>query len=123
VQTEENNGTDAGQDDRVRSADEPEAIVTTKGKPLKRSVIIVDTDLRSPRIKGQKGGIKNPQCIDKNYLGCGAAPPALTPKVIKKLGSSLCNLDPGMTYATLTRKKKLHLWVSSLQWRLPKRRW
>jgi hypothetical protein len=121
VQTEENNGTDAGQDDGVRSADEPEAIVTAKGKPLKRSVIIVDTDLRrSPRIKGQKGGFKNPQCTDKNCLGCGAAPPALTSKVIKKLGSSLCNLDPDMTYAALTRKKKLHLWVSR---RLPKRRW
>jgi hypothetical protein len=73
VQTEENNGTDAGQDDGVRSANEPKAIVTTKGKPLKRPVIIVDTDLRrSPRIKGQKGGFKNPQCTNKNCLGCGA---------------------------------------------------
>jgi hypothetical protein len=90
VQTEENNGIDAGQDDGVRSADEPEAIITSKGKPLKRPVIIVDTDLRrSPRIKGHKAGFKNPQCIDKNCLGCGAAPPALNPKVIRKLGSSL----------------------------------
>lgn len=77
-------------------------------KKARGKVAIVDTQVRrSPRIKGHKGGFKDPQCRDKNCLGCNAAPPVLSTKTIRKLGSSLCDMDPeSLTDAVLSKKKK-----------------
>lgn len=62
---------------------------------------------RSPRVKGHNKGYKNPQCPDKNYLGCNATPLVLTVKALRKLGSSLYDMDPkSMNDAVLAKKKK-----------------
>ena len=77
-------------------------------KKKNRPAILVDTQLRrSPRVKVQKMGFKNPQCHDKQCLGCNAAPPVLTRKALRKLGSSLCDVDPdSIADAVLSKKKK-----------------
>lgn len=62
---------------------------------------------RSPRIKSSKKGFKDPVCKDKNCLGCNTNPPTLSSKMIRKLGSTLCDLDaPLVTDEALNRKKK-----------------
>lgn len=61
---------------------------------------------RSPRIKTNKKGFKDPICKDKNFLGCNN-PPTLSSKMIRKLGSTLCDLDaPLVTGEALNKKKK-----------------
>jgi hypothetical protein len=49
---------------------------------------------RSLRIKKVNTGFKTLACKDKNCLGCSAAPPIISPKVIRDLGASFCNIDP-----------------------------
>jgi predicted extracellular nuclease len=77
-------------------------------KKANGKTIIVDTEVRrSPRVKTQKGGFKDPKCCNKNCLGCNAAPPMLSNKAIRKMGSALCDLDIElMSDDALSKKKK-----------------
>jgi hypothetical protein len=79
-----------------------------KRKTWNKAAIVADSQVkRSPRIKEHKKGYKNPQCQNKNCLGCNATPPVLTAKAIRKLGSSLCDMDPeSMSDVVLSKKKK-----------------
>jgi hypothetical protein len=77
-------------------------------KKANGKTVIVDTEVRrSPRVKTKKGGFKDPQCCNKNCLGCNAAPPVLSNKAIRKMGSALCDLDTELlTDDALSKKKK-----------------
>lgn len=62
---------------------------------------------RSLRIKSNKKDFRDLVCKDKNYLGCNTNPPTLSSKMIKKLGSSLCDLDaPLVTDEALNNNNK-----------------
>lgn len=62
---------------------------------------------RSPRIKIKKNGFKDPICKDKNCLSCNAKPLALSTKAIRKISSTLCDLNASqVTDAALNNKKK-----------------
>lgn len=78
----------------------------TKGK--QEDKIVVDSQVRkSPQLKVVRQGFKSPQCKDKNCLGCMAKPPSLSSKTIRKLGSSLCDIDYALlTNMELSKKKK-----------------
>jgi hypothetical protein len=77
-------------------------------KKANGKIIIVDTEVRrSPRVKTQKGGFKDPKCCNKNCLGCNVVPPMLSNKAIRKMGSALCDLDTElMSDDALSKKKK-----------------
>jgi hypothetical protein len=49
---------------------------------------------RSTRLKMINKGFKSSVCKDKNCLGCSTSPPAISPKVIRSLGASFCDIDP-----------------------------
>ena len=73
----------------------------------KKGVVLVETDVRSPRIKVSKKGFKDPICKDKSCLGCNAKPPSLSTKAIRSISSTLCDLDASqVTDAALSKKKK-----------------
>jgi len=76
---------------------------------MTRKTAIVETEVRrSPRIKTCKKGYKDIVCKDKDCLGCSSAPPNLSTKAIRKLGSSLCDLDTlQVTDEVLTKKAKV----------------
>lgn len=66
----------------------------TKKNKKKKGIVLVESDVRrSHRIKISKNGFKDPVCKDKAYLGYIAKPPALSNKAIRKLSSTLCDLN------------------------------
>lgn len=78
-------------------------------KSGKLGKLVVDSQVRrSPRIKDQKMGFMQKQCKDKNCLGCNSSPPILSQNSIRKLGTSLCGLDPSdLSDSVLSKKLKL----------------
>lgn len=63
-------------------------------KAPKKKVILVETEVRrSPRAKANKMGFKDPVCTDKFCLGYSSKPPSLSNKAIKKISSSLCDIE------------------------------
>lgn len=80
----------------------PNCPASVKRKKLGHPKIVVNSEVcRSPRIKGQKMGFKNPQCQDKSCLGCKASPPVFSSKTVGKLGYSLCGVDPQALFQIL----------------------
>jgi hypothetical protein len=74
---------------------------------MKKPRIIVDSEVRrSPRVKKDKKGFKKAQCQIKNCLDCNSAPPDLSPKALRKLGTTLCDLDPELLSDDVLSKKK-----------------
>nr|TKW15585.1 hypothetical protein SEVIR_5G247400v2 [Setaria viridis] len=74
----------------------------------KRSYPPVETEARrSPRIRNHNDGFKHNSCASKNCLACAATPPALTNKIIKKVGEDFCKIKPeAMTQDALSSKSK-----------------
>ena len=79
-----------------------------QAKHLQKSSLLEDPHKRrSKRVLNQKQGYKNPQCMDKNCLGCTLVPPNLSPSVIRNLGESFYKVDgKELIDAALTKKKK-----------------
>jgi hypothetical protein len=66
-----------------------------KKKSAGRAQVVVDSEVRrSPRLKGQTGGFMKKQCTNKACLGCNSSPPVLSLKSVRKIGASMCGLDP-----------------------------
>lgn len=101
---------ESGQEEDMIQLDEPSPGKKQDGANRKknRPAVVVESQVRrSPRVKGQKMGFKNPQCPNKHCLGCNATPSVLTPKALRKLGSTLCDVDPdSIADAILSKKKK-----------------
>lgn len=93
--------------------DLPPAINKSKSVKAKSNTkkVLVESDLwRSPRIKGCKQGYKDPICKEKHCVGCSAKPLVLSSKAIRKLSSSLCDIEASLvTDAPSTRSLKLKL--------------
>lgn len=57
--------------------------------------ILSEADVRrSLRIEKLHKGFKTSGCKDKSYLGCSAAPPAISTSIIQDLGAAFCNINP-----------------------------
>lgn len=66
-----------------------------KKKNAAKAQVIVDSEVRrSPRLKGHTNGFMKKQCNNRACLGCNASPPAMSFKAVRKLGASMCGLDP-----------------------------
>lgn len=66
----------------------------------------MDNDVkRSPRLKQNIKGFKDPMCNDMTCLGCNAKPPTLSTKKIRKLSSSLCDNDASLVIDVVLNKK------------------
>jgi len=69
------------------------------GKKIRRKARpdtpIVDSAIRrSNRVRANYSGFKMNTCKAKNCLGCSSDPPTISPTSLKKIGSSLCQLQP-----------------------------
>lgn len=85
--------------------EEETTVKKTKGR---KGVILVESEVRrSPRTKKNKNGFKDAVCMDKNCVGCNSKPPTLSNKVIRKLSSSLCDVEASLvTDEALGKTKK-----------------
>lgn len=74
----------------------------------KKKVILVESEVRrSLRTKGIRKGFKDPVCMGKFCLGCNSKPPTLSNKTIRKLSSTLCDIDASqVTDESLMKLKK-----------------
>lgn len=77
-------------------------------KENKKRLILVESEIRrSPRVKVNKKCVKDPVCKDKRCLGCNSKPPTLSTKTIRKLSSSLCDIEASLvTDEALGKLKK-----------------
>lgn len=57
-------------------------------------------------MKQNKNGFKSPICKDKSRLGCNSKPPTLSPRSIRKLSSSFCDIDASQVTDEALNKKK-----------------
>lgn len=80
-----------------------------RGRKGKSDTPIVDSAVRrSTRVRANTNGFMTSPCKSKNYLGCSADPPTLSPSTIKKIGTSLCNLPEDLLEEqVLAGKKKM----------------
>ncbi|RLN36373.1 hypothetical protein C2845_PM03G28930 [Panicum miliaceum] len=63
---------------------------------------------RSLRMPSLKNGFRDSQCTKKGCLGCIVDPPALSPSVIRNLGTSFCKIDEdSLTDVAFNKKKKV----------------
>lgn len=64
-------------------------------------------NMKEPQDKHQQEAFKDPICKDKTCLGCNAKPPTLSTKTIRKISSTLCDLDAAqITDGALSKRKK-----------------
>jgi hypothetical protein len=76
----------------------------TKGK---KGAILVESQVRrSSRVKKNKNGFKEAECKDKNCPGCNSKPPTLSTRSIRKLSSSLCDVDAALVSDEALKKVK-----------------
>jgi len=70
--------------------------------------ILSDADLRrSVRLKKVHKGFKSSACKDKNCVGCSSTPPAISPSIIKDLGTSFCDINADdLTEVKLSKQPK-----------------
>jgi hypothetical protein len=97
-------------------SDEAPPLTDVPPPKSKKKAAVVETEVRrSPRLKVNKMGFKNPICHNKSCLGCSISPPTLSNKAIKKIGTLMCDLkDSELEEKTLNKKKgKLALVGSS----------
>lgn len=63
---------------------------------------------RSDRVRGNSNGFKLGICRIKNCLGCSNDPPIMSPRTLKKIGTSMCQLqEEQLEEQALLSKKKL----------------
>lgn len=65
-----------------------------KAKGNGKAPISDDDVRRSERLKKVHKGFKAATCKDKNCLGCSSTRPSISPKIIRCLGATFCDLDP-----------------------------
>lgn len=58
---------------------------------------------RSDRVRATCNGFKGNVCKARNYLSCSSEPPTLSLASLKKIGTSICQLQPDQV---LFKKKK-----------------
>ena len=70
--------------------------------------ILSEADLRrSVRLKKVHKGFKSSACKDKNCVGCSSTPPAISPSIIKDLGTSFCDINADdLTEVKLSKQPK-----------------
>jgi hypothetical protein len=80
---------------------------------------LVDSDLRSKRLKDSRAGFKHGTCSKRNCLMCQHkfdGPPTLSSKVIRSLGSKFCKMfEDDLTDKCLKKKKSSSSSVNSSQ--------
>lgn len=76
-----------------------------KGKANLKAPLSEADVRRSLRLKKIHNGLKSSPCKDKNYLGCSAVPPIISPKIIKNLGATFCGIDPNELSSTKVNVK------------------
>lgn len=81
--------------------------VPPKKRQLKRSTAIVESEVRSPRLKNSSQGFKLRVCTDKKCLACGTKSPTLKKEIIKKLAMGFCKLDESEFNDNLLQLKKV----------------
>lgn len=67
-----------------------------KKENVKRLILVESEVRRSPRVKMNKKCVKDHVCEDKHCLGCNSKPPTLSTKTIRKLNSSLCDIEASL---------------------------
>lgn len=85
------------EDLETESSQHQEHLNTPKRKrtPKVKTSTLNEADLRrSNRLKKINKGFKAKACTDKNCIGCSANPPIVSPKVIRDLGATFCDIDP-----------------------------
>lgn len=66
-----------------------------RSRKAKPDTPIVDSAVRhSNRVRASCNGFKMNTCKAKNCLGCSSDPPTISPTSLKKIGSSLYQLQP-----------------------------
>lgn len=80
-----------------------------RGRKGKANTPVVDSKVRrSLRVKANAKGFKVNSCRIKNCLGCSNDSPTLSPATLKKLGSSMCQLqEEDLDDFALMEKNKL----------------
>jgi hypothetical protein len=80
-----------------------------RGRKAKATTPIVDSAVRrSPRVRANNNGFKANTCKAKNYLGCNADLPTLSTCTLRRIGTSLCNLqEEHLDDQVLLNKKKM----------------
>lgn len=78
-------------------------------KPKSQSPIVESEVRRSSRVRERCNGFKTSQCKVANYLGCSMKPPNMTADLLKKIGSSICQilLNQLEEEEALSMKKKI----------------
>lgn len=60
----------------------------------KGKAVLSEADLRrSLRLKKAHKGFKISTCKERNYLGCSASPPTISPTIIRDLGATFFNIN------------------------------
>jgi hypothetical protein len=75
-------------------------------KPRASTPLVETMVRRSNRMKASNNGFKPDTCKVKNCLGCSSAPPTLSPTFLKKIGASICQVDPEKLEEAKLLKKK-----------------
>ena len=65
----------------------------TRKRASKRGTTVVETQVRSTRLKDANKGFKSNGYTDKKCLAYASDPPIIKNEVIKKLAFDFCNLD------------------------------
>ncbi|KAG0519669.1 hypothetical protein BDA96_08G006900 [Sorghum bicolor] len=81
-----------------------------RGRRNRSDTPLVDTMVRrSNRVRAGNNGFKASTCKVKNCLGCSSAPPILSASTLKKIGTSVCEIEPKKLeeMELMKRKKKV----------------
>lgn len=86
----------------------PPAKSTPRKRGHQKNTPISDSEVRrSERLTHKSNGFKSTSCSDKRCISCSPAPPLLSNKLIQKLGTDFCKMDPAeLSDEALARKKK-----------------
>lgn len=78
-----------------------------RSRKVRTNTPVVDSIVRhSNRVRVSCNVFKMNICKAKNCLGCSSDPPTLSPTSLKKIGSSLCQLQPSQLDDQILLKKK-----------------
>lgn len=75
-------------------------------KPRPSTPVVDSAVRRSDRVRASCNGFKGNICKAKNCLGCSSDPPTLSPSTLKKIGTSICQLQPAQVEDQVLFKKK-----------------
>jgi hypothetical protein len=94
-------------------SEEPDEIMENPSPNKKRvrkgkaDTPIVDSAVRrSSRVRANCNGFKMNVCKARNCPGCNSEPPTLSPAILKKIGTSMCDLQDDQLQEQILRSKK-----------------